>query len=107
MAHLEKFLSDYRPLTYTINSCELIFKINDDSTIVENRLHISKTSNHNDNLILDGINLELINISIDGEIIDESNYTRDNEKISIGNLSQSFEIYIVTRIYPEKNTELE
>ena len=66
MSHTEKFLSDYTLPTHSILSCDLKFTISDGHTIVENTIQLQ---GKNSSLVLDGIDLELIEISLDGRVL--------------------------------------
>lgn len=107
MSTIEKFLSEYTPLSYSIISCDLVFTISDEYTIVKNTIHIEKIGHHTDILLLNGVNLELLEISLDGKILDSQKYSIDEEKLIISNLPDSFVLSIVTKIFPETNTALE
>ena len=54
-------------------------------------------------LFLNGVNLELISISIDGV---QPNYQLVDEGLEISDLADEFILEITTRIHPEKNTSL-
>ena len=54
-------------------------------------------------LFLNGVNLELISISIDGV---QPNYQLVDEGLELSDLSDEFTLEITTHIYPEKNTSL-
>ena len=54
-------------------------------------------------LFLNGVNLELISISIDGV---QPNYQLIDEGLEISDLADEFTLEITTRIHPEKNTSL-
>jgi aminopeptidase N len=54
-------------------------------------------------LFLNGVNLELISISIDGM---QPNYQLVDEGLEISDLADEFTLEITTRIHPEKNTSL-
>ncbi len=62
---MEKFLSDYRVSTHVILSCQLMFTITDDHTIVENTIELQNDRENPSTLVLNGEHLELIDISLD------------------------------------------
>ena len=102
------FLKDYRACDYQINSADLIFELDPDNTIIKSHLEIeakSKTVN-NPPLWLDGEDLELLEIRFDGEILDESTYTLNQEGLLLHNPPKLFRLDIVTRIHPATNTAL-
>ncbi len=103
----EKHLSDYTSPTHSILSCELTFRITEEYTIVKNILHLKRNQDDSNSLVLNGIELELIDISLDGRLLLSTEYTRDTEFLHLENLPEVFTLSIHTKIYPEKNTVLE
>ena len=103
----EKFLSDYIPPFYTIQSCHLTFTITEEYTQVDNFLTFQKNTDSNAELVLDGVDLELLNISLDGKKLERSEYILTKESLILRNLPEVFDLRIVTKIFPEKNTALE
>lgn len=104
MSNTEKFLSDYIAPTHSILSCNLIFTISDEYTIVEN---IIQLQGKNSSLVLDGIDLELIEISLDGRALSSAEYIVDATSLTLNTLPEIFTLSITTKIYPESNTALE
>ena len=107
MSSVEKYLSDYTTPTHAILSCELIFTITDAYTTVENKLQLQKHPGTENTLVLNGVELELQEISLDGNILASSEYSTDADSLTLVNLPDIFTLLITTRIYPEKNTALE
>lgn len=107
MSSVEKYLSDYTTPTHAILSCELIFTITDAYTRVENKLQLQKHPGTENTLVLNGVELELQEISLDGNILASSEYSTDADSLTLVNLPDIFTLLITTRIYPEKNTALE
>jgi aminopeptidase N len=107
MPTIEKFLVDYNSPTHTIVSCELMFTITDEYTIVGNRLQFQQQSDSQNTLTLAGVDLELISISLDERQLTSSEYSVDIGSLTLENLPERFTFDITTKIYPEKNTALE
>ena len=107
MSNTEKFLSDYISPTHSIISCDLKFTISDSHTLVENTIQIQSSSPLMNSIILDGIDLELIEISLDGRILRADEYGVDGKSLTLATLPEIFSLHIITKIYPEANTELE
>ena len=107
MSSVEKYLSDYTTPTHAILSCELIFTITDAYTTVENKLQLQKLPGAGNTLVLNGVELELQEISLDGNMLTSTQYSTDAESLTLENLPDIFTLAITTRIYPEKNTALE
>ncbi len=104
MSNIEKFLSDYTLPTHSIISCDLKFIISDDYTIVEN---IIQLQGKNSFLVLDGIDLELVEISLDGRLLLPTEYKVDRTSLELNTLPEVFTLRIITKIFPESNTALE
>ncbi len=107
MSHVEKFLLDYTAPTHAILSCELIFTVTDAYTTVENRLQLQRNTGSENILVLSGVELELQGISLDGNMLASTEYSRDTSSLTLENPPDIFTLFIITRIYPEKNTALE
>ncbi len=100
------YLKDYEPFPYTVESLGLNFDIHDGHTLV------TATSRYKCNegksgaeLFLFGEGLEILSLKVNGD--DHSDYTCDEVSMRIASLPDSFELEIITKIYPEKNTRLE
>ena len=89
-----------------IRTTELNFDLSEDETIVLSKVHYYKNPNSTNQeriLFLNGINLELISILIDGV---QPNYQLTNEGLELSDLADEFTLQIKTRIHPETNTSL-
>jgi len=91
---------------YLIRTTELSFDLSEDETIVLSKVHYYKNpglASQDNTLFLNGVNLELISISINGE---QPNYQLTNEGMDLSDLADEFTLQITTRIHPETNTSL-
>ena len=103
----EVLLSDYAPPSYRTESVELTFDIRDGSTVVTSRLQVNQEDKTASELYLDGQELELLSVTLDGTVLSSNEYVVDDDGLTIPNLAADHEIEIVTRITPEENTALE
>jgi aminopeptidase N len=103
------YLKDYTVPTYQVKNIDLVFDLNEESTLVTSivEYQYNSASNAGHNLQLHGEELELESIKLDGKLLAESAYTVDNKSLSIDNTPNNFTLEIVTRIYPQKNTALD
>lgn len=107
MITIEKYLSNYTKPIHRILSCQLTFTIIDEYTVVENIIEFHRQKQGETSLLLNGENLELMNISIDGNLLLNSQYSLDHESLILKDLPEIFTLKITTKIYPELNTALE
>ncbi len=99
---------DYRPFGFRIPSVHLEFELEADLTwvraqmVVERRRDISSTGD----LVLDGEDLALISIHLNGEMLESARYTLTESHLTLLNLPDQAEIVIVSTCQPAKNTSL-
>ncbi|MBF0297114.1 MAG: aminopeptidase N [Oligoflexia bacterium] len=106
------YLKDYKPPEYLIPKVDLCFELDENKTLVHARLKIVKNNKNNRPLILNGQNLKLQKISLNGKKLNESKYKIDNEKLIIDSknlpLNKSkFILETITEIDPSNNKTLE
>jgi len=104
---VEKFLKDYKKPAFKIESVHLTFELFEEETLVTNVMQISKVDASVTELRLDSVNLELLGLRLNGMKLTENRYVVDDDSLTILNVSESFEIKIENKIYPQNNTELE
>ncbi len=104
------YLKDYKPPAFLIDDVGLEFNLDEDSTLVHSTLVLRRNPEHGeavDTLILNGEQLELIYVGLDGKALNRSQYRVDAETLSIPRVPHRFVIEIVTRVRPQENTSLE
>lgn len=98
------YLKDYKPYPYGIKSLDLNFDIHDGRTTVTARAIYQKQENTP--LILNGEDLELLSLTIDGKGV--TDYAKTETTLTIPAPAQDeFTLEIKTAITPETNTRLE
>jgi aminopeptidase N len=106
--HQRRYLSDYRSPDFTINKTWLEFDLEVHQTLVKSRLHISRQgSNKSAPLELDGIELKLLSLSIDGVPLQADQYQLGAEQLTIFNVPDEFVLACEVEIDPSANTRLE
>jgi aminopeptidase N len=95
-------LKDYAPPAFTVETVELDIDIRADDALVRAKLQVRR--NAPGALVLDGDELELQSISLDGKAC---RHTVTAETLTIEDAPDSFELETLTRIVPQKNTKLE
>jgi aminopeptidase N len=101
------FLKDYQAPDYRIVSTELTFEIFDEHTMVINRMQVERQSAAAAPLVLNGDALQLLCVKVDDVKLDPEAYARSEETLTIFEPGETFALQVVTKIYPDRNTELE
>jgi aminopeptidase N len=104
------YLKDYTPPEYLIDRVELRFELGEESTQVRSRLEIRRNPARGGGtppLLLDGQDLVLQQLSLDGDPLEPQRYTVDEERLSISDVPAQFVLEVETRIKPQENTSLE
>jgi len=101
-------LADYISYPFLIPSINLDFNIGKDSVGVQSSMIIKPKSTESSNLILQGCQINLLSISIDGNELNSEEYSiTDNELIIYNPPLLEFELKIKSQIDPFSNTSLE
>jgi aminopeptidase N len=95
-------LKDYAPPAFSVDAVELDVDIRDDHALVRAKLAIRR--NAPGPLVLDGDELELVSVSLNGK---EPRHSVTAEQLAIEDAPDRFTLETVTRIVPQKNTKLE
>jgi aminopeptidase N len=103
------YLKDYQPPAWWIDETHLAFELHEDHSLVESRLLLRRNSEAETSAALElvGQELELLEISVDGEPLDPSGYHLSGESLRIDDLPDRCELKTLTRIHPQDNTSLE
>jgi len=106
--HQRKFLSDYRAPDFTIRETRLEFELGEERTSVRSLLKIVRKIDDEDAaLVLDGVELELQSLSIDGKALQAEDYQLNAEQLTIKQVPDEFELGCEVLISPATNTRLE
>ncbi len=104
-------LDAYRKPDYRIKSVALEFDLAPDATRVRSRLEIAydgaETSGGLPPLWLDGDELKLLSLALDGAPVEESGYRRSDKGLSLDMTRPDVTLEIETEISPRANTRLE
>jgi len=99
-----KYLADYKKPDFTIETVELNFDLHDDVTHVTSRLQFRRQGDKHAALILNGENMTLVSLALDGA---PAAYSLDDETLTINDVPDQFELLIKNDIDPAANTSLE
>ncbi|MFZ0256102.1 MAG: aminopeptidase N [Gammaproteobacteria bacterium] len=104
------YLKDYTPPEYLIERVDLSFHLNEAQTTVRSHLEIARNpqrGTHTQALVLDGQELRLSSLQLDGEPLAPDRYHVDEEQLTIPDVPPRFALDITTHIRPQENTSLE
>ncbi len=103
-------LAEYRPPAFLIDTVDLVFELGDSATRVKSRLRIRRNPESSDRstaLHLDGEELALVSLALDGEPLGPNRYELPTEGgLILADAPDAFSLDIETRISPETNTAL-
>ena len=102
-------LQDYRPPDYVIEQIDLHFDLDEENTRVKSTLKVKRAAHCTDAatpLILNGEKLALLSVAIDGEAVDATRYSVDEETLTLRDLPAQFTLVIENQINPAANTSL-
>ena len=100
---------DYRAPSHLIDEVRLEFDLDAESTAVVNTMHVRPNpaaDEKNASLFLNGEDLTLVSVSIDGKPLDENRYELSQSGLLIRDLSAPAVVTVVNRFSPAANTAL-
>ncbi len=101
------YRKDYKQPNYWVESVHLGFMIEPDFTLVKSKISFKHNNGSDRTVELNGVDLELLKIGINGKMLKADEYVIDNESLIIENTPEEFELQIENKIYPSKNKALE
>ncbi|MCA0893959.1 aminopeptidase N [Microbulbifer agarilyticus] len=106
------FLKDYQVPDYLIDRTDLTFDLDPQATLVKSRLQVRRNpaadaTGELPPLWLDGVDLELLSVAVDGELLPAQRYSEQADGLLLTVDKESFVLEVQTRIAPESNTSLE
>ena len=103
-----KYLKQYKQPDFTIQRTDLDFSLKEGVTTVRSRLTISRqTEDGLAPLVLDGVGLKVVDLQIDSDFLDDSDFSYDGELLSIPDVPHEFVFRATVEIDPAANTSLE
>lgn len=103
------YLKDYQPPAYYIRTAYLHFKLGEECTEVTADYYIERNPQIEgvQPLILQGEQLELSALSLDGQQLSKDAYTVDESALIVHQVPSQFALRVSVRIRPQLNTQLE
>ena len=102
------YLKDYTPPDFLVDTVELRFELGEESTLVRSRIALRRNPLRAAGapLLLDGEDLTLESIALDGRVLMASDYARNSEQLTIASVPDAFALEVTTRIRPQDNATL-
>ncbi|MEO7744465.1 MAG: aminopeptidase N [Usitatibacter sp.] len=103
-------LADYTPPAFLVSGVALEVDLREGAATVRATLELARNAAHpraDAPLVLDGENLELLAVTIDGRALDPGAYRRDETRLTIDAVPGEFTLETRVRFDPWKNTRLE
>ena len=104
------FLRDYNLPDYLIDETQLVFELHEDYTLVISRLRMRRNPAAPPGrtpLVLEGRNLQLRELKLDGKVLAPPVYEVDDEQLTLAVVPEQFMLECHTLIKPQENTSLE
>ncbi|KGJ92840.1 aminopeptidase N [Colwellia psychrerythraea] len=106
-----RFLADYRPADFTINTVDLTINLDDTCSQVISELTIKRQGDNQQALQLNGEQLTLVSLALDNHALSNDQYQLNDTILTIPASSlpdnENFTLSITTEINPQENTALE
>ena len=89
---------DYRPPDFLVDRVDLDFDLDEACTTVRSRLVLRRNGGGNAPLVLDGVDLNLLAVSLNGEPVATDAYQVDSESLTLPRVPDAFSLEITTTI---------
>ncbi|MBT7408345.1 MAG: aminopeptidase N, partial [Methylococcales bacterium] len=100
-------LKDYQAPAYLVENIYLTFELGATTTVTSLLNIKAELNTAQQPLVLDGIDLELVSISINQKPLSTNDYTVSDEQLTITKVPDAFSLEIITKIKPDENTSLD
>lgn len=112
------YLKDYQVPAFFIERTDLVFELNfieqanaqENWTQVTSNILFKRNPKHPDanaHLHLHGHHFSLLSLSVNEQLLQNEDYTQQDDTLTIKNLPQEFSLQVVTKCQPQRNTALE
>jgi aminopeptidase N len=101
-------LAEYTPPAFLVDTVDLTFALDGAATKVTSRLSVRRNPASADRdapLHLDGEDVTLLGVTLDGEALGANQYRLDAKALIIPDLPDAFALEITTRVNPKDNTQ--
>lgn len=102
-----KKLSDYKAPEFTISDVELRFELHPEATKLNAVYQLHSASGQSGTLTLDGQELKLLAVSLDGKVLTDTDYQLTSEQLILPNVPAKAQLELEIELNPTANTALE
>lgn len=102
-----KKLSDYKAPEFTITDVELSFELNPETTVLTAVYQLQSASGRAGTLALDGQELKLLAVSVDGQLLNADAYQVTPERLILPAIPAKAQLELKIELNPQANTALE
>jgi aminopeptidase N len=105
-----KYLKDYKPYPFRVRQIDLTLELDPETTRVQAMIQFERNPESSENtntLVLNGRDLKLLSILLDGTALPTDRYSVTPEYLTIPNCPDSFSLETEVEINPKANTSLE
>ena len=99
-------LEEYTPYPYQLDTVALDFDLDPSATRVKAKITVRRSASSSEPMVLDGENLRLLSISIDGEPLPSGAYETTDHTLTLLAPPENFTLETEVEIAPEANTAL-
>ncbi len=101
-------LADYQPPPFLVDAVDLDFELGEQTTRVRARLALRRnTDGPGGDLALDGRDIELVSLSLDGRALEASEYRLEPDRLVVPGVPERCVLETVSLVHPAENTSLE
>jgi len=103
------YRKDYTDYPWDVDHLEVYFDIGSESTKVRAEMEflLKDTTKTSQDIVLNGVDLQLLSLSLNGDLLSSADYAVEGETLTIPNAPASSVIKTEVRIHPANNSALE
>lgn len=99
--------ADYRSYPFALKETALAFDIRDGETTVDSELTFARHDGAEGDLVLYGVDVELVSLAVDGRKLGGNEYALSGETLTVFGVPDRCRVQVTTKIVPEDNTAFE
>ena len=100
-------LSDYKKPTYVVETIDLVVHLDNTETLIQSKMKIKKFSDEIAPLVLNGEELTLKSVALNGKKLAPSDYSLSDDLLTINDAPAEFVLDIENTMNPEANKTLD